>query len=269
MIILTLCSAGCLALAAHSFEDARDDSDPAGPDVRAMLDDFVADYRDDAMARPLTFGVDVRDAPQPRWHVIVEDEGDKGNSVTLHEGFPDTPIAYFETDVETLRRIHAGELASLTAMGKAFSTDFAPLDLETMEGFVPGPTTFPDLVAAAFHFWTRGFPERVKFGDLARTRRLHGGNGVLFYYQPGFRSGYFNIQPGDHVNADEASKTNPFPTLLIVTAGRTKARIGDVECELKAGETIFIGPGVVHEFWIDEDADHHAEGVLVMFGEGA
>lgn len=246
---------------------AQSPSQPADRDaaVERMLTDFVEDYRHDAMARPLVFGVEVRDVEQSRWHVVVGEAGE----VSLHAGFPETPAAFFTTDLETLERIHAGELASLTAMGKAFSSDFAPLDLDVMDGFQPGATTFPDLIAAAFHFWTRGFPERVRFGDLDATRRIHGSNATLFYYQEGFRSGYFNIQPGDRVNEDEASKSNPFPTLLIVTKGPVAARIGGEACVIQAGETIFISPGVTHEFWLDESADHHAEGFILMFGDGA
>jgi hypothetical protein len=233
-----------------------------------MLADFADDYQHDAMARPIVFGVEVRDAEDPKWHIVVE-EHDDDLAVSLHEGFPETPTAYFTTDLETLERIHAGELASLTAMGKAFSSDFAPLDLGFMDGFVPAENTVPDLIAAAFHFWTRGFPERVRFGDLAATRRIHGGNATLFYYQEGFRSGYFDIAPGDHVNAEEASQTNPFPSLIIMIEGPVHARIGGEECTINTGEAIFIGPGVAHEFWLDEAAEHHAKGVLVMFGDGA
>ncbi len=259
-----LTGVAALGLAATaSFVRAGDHS------VKEMLADFAEDYRTDAMARPLTFGIEVRDADDGRWHIVVEEASAGGVDVTLREGFPETPSAYFTTDLETLTRIHAGELASLTAMGKAFSTDFAPLDVDAMEGFVPGETTMPDLIAAVFHFWTRGFPEKIAFGDLAMTRRLHGGNGVLFYYQEGFRSGFFDVRPGDHVNEDENSKTNPFPTLMVVTRGRMTALIGGIECEMREGETYFIGPGVSHEFWIEEGADHHAEGVLLMFGEGA
>ena len=245
---------------------------PAGPTagVEQMLEDFVADYRTDATARPITFGIEVRDASSPRWHVVVGDEGEGGErSVGLELDFPVEPVAYFTTDTETLGRIHRGELASLTAMGKAFSTDFAPLDMEVQPGFEPEEGQMEHLVKLAFHFWTRGFPERVQFGDLAHTRPMHGARGTLFYYQEGFRSGFFHIQPGDHVNEHESMQTNPFPTLFIATSGRMTALIGDTTCELTAGEAVYVGPGVRHEFWVDEEADEGGEGVIVMFGDGA
>jgi hypothetical protein len=119
----------------------------------------------------------------------------------------------------------------------------------------------------SFHFWTRGFPEVVKFGQGSQTRVLHGGNAVLFYYQEGFRSGWFQIVEGQHVNEDDSDQTNPFPSMLIITKGNLQSRIGGEERVLRAGETVFIGPGITHEFWNDEE--EAAEGVLVMFGEGA
>ncbi|MHC4975898.1 MAG: AraC family ligand binding domain-containing protein [Planctomycetota bacterium] len=57
--------------------------------------------------------------------------------------------------------------------------------------------------------------------------------------------------------------------MLIITKGHGMALIGGKETELSEGEAIFIGPGISHEFWVDENAEHGAEGVLLMFGDGA
>jgi mannose-6-phosphate isomerase-like protein (cupin superfamily) len=239
-------------------------------DVQSMLTDWVVDFRSDpTAAAPVTFGIRVKDATPSDWHVVVagKQTSDSLWSVELVEGFPEAPCAFFITDTTHLRKVYSGELASLTAMGKAFSTDFAPLDIDAEEGFEPGPGDIDHLIRLSFHFWTRGFPEVVKFGDLARTRPLHGANATLFYYQEGFRSGWFSITKGQHVNADENSRTNPFHTLFIMTRGKAMARIGGVEKEVSQGDAMYIGPGVSHEFW--NDTDEPAEGVLVMFGEGA
>jgi mannose-6-phosphate isomerase-like protein (cupin superfamily) len=244
-------------------------------DVKLMLDDFVTDYRSDRTAVPMTFGIEIRSESREqepeRWHVVVgrAEHGSANRPVELIAGFPEEPMAYFTTDVDTLRRLHDGRLASLTAMGKEFSTDYAPLDMQTLPGFQPDMAAMQQLVKLGFHFWTRGFPERVPFGKASNTRLLHGAHGTLFYYQEGFRSGFFMIQPGDHVNDSPVSQVNPFPTLFILTEGRVNARIGETECEITGGEAIYIGPDVSHEFWIDEDADAGAEGIIVMFGDGA
>ncbi len=242
-----------------------------GADVEKMLNDFATDFRTDPMAEGIIFGIEVRDAEQARWHVYVGDreDGESECPVEVVSGFPPDPIPYFTTDLATLTKIHSGELASLTAMGKAFSTDFAPMDLEMMPGFKADESVEKALMSASFHFWTRGFPERIRFSDLSGTRTLHGANGVLFYYQEGFRSGYIHLQPGQHANADTLSQTNSFPTLLVITKGELQARIGQTECVLAEGEAVFIGPDVHHEFWIDESSKEAAEVVLLMFGEGA
>jgi len=238
--------------------------------LEAMLRDFVQDYQHDPVAAtPVTFGIRVKDAEPSDWHVVCTGKSESAEQagVTLHEGFPETPSLYFVTDLATLTSIHEGRMASLTAMGKAKSSDFAPLDLDAMEGVEPTPELIDHLVRVSFHFWTRGFPEIVRFGDLANTREVHGANATLFYYQKGFRSGWFNISKGQHVNRPKSEQTNPFPSMLIITRGRLTGKIGGKEMELSEGEAIYIGPGITHEFWNTNDAA--AQGVLVMFGEGA
>jgi len=237
---------------------------------KAMLQDFVTDYRTDPVAEtPVTFGIRVKDAEPSEWHVVCEgkQEGATTSGVTLHEGLPSEPALMFVTDLETLTRVHDGTLASLTAMGKAKSSDFAPLDLDAMPGAEPTPEVIDHMIRVSFHFWTRGFPEIIRFGDLANTRQVHGANATLFYYQKGFRSGWFNIAKGQHVNAPKSEQTNPFPSMIIITRGALTAKIGGKEMPLTEGEAVYIAPGVTHEFWNTNEAA--AQGVLVMFGDGA
>lgn len=247
---------------------------PAGTASKAsvpqMLEELVDDFRSDATADgPFTFGILVSDADDPEWHVVIgaREEGQPEADVHLEIGFPEQPAPYFVTDAETLGAIYRGEMASLTAMGKAFSTDFAPLDFDLMDGCEPTEAMKARMVSLSFHFWTRGFPEVIRFGDGSRTRELHGANGVLFYYQPGFRSGWFRVDPGQHVNEDVNSRTNPFPTLILCTKGTLRSKIDSVERDLETGEAALIGPGVSHEFFVT--GEESAEGVLLMFGEGA
>lgn len=238
--------------------------------VKVMLQAFVDDFRKDPTAdQPITFGIRIGQAELPQWHVVVagREEGQAEAAVELREGPPPQPRAFFVTDRETLERIYRGEMASLTAMGKADSSDFAPLDMEVMEGFQPTPEVIPHLIRLSFHFWTRGFPEIVRFGDKGTSRELHGANAVLFYYQKGFRSGWFRVLPGQHANKDPKMQTNPFPSIIVVTRGSVQTKIGGVEQTLVEGEMVFIGAGVTHEFW--NDGDRPGEGILLMFGEGA
>jgi len=262
ILILALVATGALLTGAPVVQ--------AAPDIRPLLEDYVEDFQKDPFAAdPVVFGIRVADADAAEWHVVVEGkaEGEETSSVRLVEGFPTEPVAFFVTDSQTLQKLHQGELASLTAMGKAKSIDFAPLDLDVMEGFEPTPERIDHLVRLSFHFWTRGFPEIVRFGDKSQTRDLHGANGVLFYYQKGFRSGWFLIEKGQHVNEDPTEQVNPFPTLLVVTHGTLKCKLGGSEHVLHGGEMIYIGAGVSHEFW--NELDEPVQGVIIMFGEGA
>jgi mannose-6-phosphate isomerase-like protein (cupin superfamily) len=277
-LILSLVAVSIFAVAIGNISTSRSQSEPSGESsvpmgsetVEEMLAAFVQDYRSDPVASAaITFGVRIHDAEPPDWHVVVagrETEDDPAR-VTLNEGLPSEPVAFFVTDEATLSKIYNGELAALTAMGKAVSSDFAPMDIDVMEGFQPTPQAIDLLIRTSFHFWTRGFPEVVRFGDKRLTRELHGGNAVLFYYQKGFRSGWFQIEPGQHVNEDPSTQINEFPTILVVTKGEVDSKIGAVERRLVEGEMIYIGAGVAHEFW--NSANEPGEGILLMFGEGA
>jgi len=141
------------------------------------------------------------------------------------------------------------------------------MDLEVMEGYVPSEDFVARVVPLTFHFWTRGTPEIVPFGRKALTRTVHGGNALVFYYQPGFRSAWFQIEKGQHVNADPEDQTNPFPSMFVMTRGRTEARIGGRPVTLAAQQMLFVPAGVTHEFW--NVLDEPAEGILLMFGDGA
>ena len=234
-------------------------------ETQAILERFVEDYRNDVMARNGTFGVRV---DGEWWHVItagVEPGGTPG-SVTLHRGQPEEPTWFFWSDFETLERLDEGTMNAGTAMVKAFSTDVTPMDVDAMEGFQPDEGFLDRMLKATFHFWVRGVPEIVPF-DEAFTRPSHGADAVIFYYQPGLRSGWFSIKKGQHVNDDPRMQTNPFPSMLIATEGVCTAKIDGNEVVLESGNMLFIPPEVTHEFWNDNEAP--CRGVLLMFGEGA
>lgn len=251
-----------LVAAAAAFTPWTAAAEPAVPEI---LRRFAADFRSDpSWSTQRTFGIQVDGA---RWHVIAEPASDgREATVELRDGFPAEPCWYFSTDAETLGRLDRGELNALTAMGRARENDPAPMDALTGDGFAPGDGFVGELLATAFHFWTRGLPERVPFGP-ATTRAVHGAQATIFFYQPGFRSGYIELRPGQHANADPRDQTNPFPSLFVTISGRAKARIGGREIDLVAREAIFIPAGSAHEFW--NPYSESAEGILLMFGDGA
>lgn len=234
-----------------------------------ILQSYVADFRHDpAAAESFTFGVRVTGEGGGDWHVVVS--GKKGDAeemdVTLKPGFPAEPVAYYKLDLATLRKIDRGELNALTAMAKARGGDPVPMDLDLMPGFQPSPGFLARIVPFSFHFWTRGFPERVPFsGELGRV--THGANAVIFYYQKGLRSGWFQVNKGQHVNEDPEDQTNPFPTMFFMLRGKLQAKVGGKQVTFPENEMMFVPAGVTHEFW--NPYDNPAEFIILMFGEGA
>lgn len=234
-----------------------------------ILQSFVEDFRNDQFAsEPITFGVRVRGEGGGDWHIVVagKSEEEKKAVVTLIKGFPGQPIGYYNMDIETLKKLDRNELSVLTGMGKARSSDIAPVEFDVVEGFNPGSEYWDRLSPFTFHFWTRGIPEIVKFaGEYSRV--VHGANVVLFYYERGLRTAWYQIEKGQHINKDTKDQTNPFPTMLIITRGKAQAKIGGVEKTIKNGEMLFIPAGVSHEFWNNDEEP--CESIIIMFGKEA
>jgi hypothetical protein len=255
--------------AAFVFCEAATDA-PDRRDAGAILRSYADDFRQDpAAGQPITFGIRVRGDGGGDWHVVATGKkkvGVEDFDVTLRPGLPDEPCAYFTLDLPTLRKIDAGAWNALTAMGRSRATDPAPMDIGVTDGFQPGPGFFDGFVPLSFHFWTRGWPERVPYGS-ERTRVLHGANASIFFYQKGLRSVWFQISKGQHANQDPKDQITPFPTMLIGLSGRCEARIGGKTITLDRKEMVFIPAGVPHEFW--NPYDEPAEAVVIMFGEGA
>jgi mannose-6-phosphate isomerase-like protein (cupin superfamily) len=238
--------------------------------ARAILESYVADFRHDPAAEvPITFGVRVTGEGGGEWHVVdtgKKFEGAEEFDVTLRAGLPETPGAYFTLDLPTLRRLDDGTWNALTAMGRSRADDPVPMDISVTAGFQPAVDFFDRIVPLAFHFWTRGWPERVPYGT-GNTRELHGANATIFYYQKGLRSAWFQLAKGQHANRDPREQVTPFPTMLIGLRGRCQAKIGGQTMVLENSEMLFIPAGVAHEFW--NPFEEPAEAILLMFGDGA
>lgn len=231
-----------------------------------VLRSYTQAYATDPMLHDVTFGIQIGESD--RWHVVATKGAEDGpGKVELHQGFPEKPTFYFWfKTIKAFEDLEQGKMNAGTAMAKAFSTDETPMDVEAMEGFQPTQTFLADMMRTLFHFWNRSSPEVIPFDD-SKTRFTHGSDVVIFYYQPGFRSGWFSIKPGQHVNEDENSRTNPFPSMMVFTRGEGTALIGDEKVVVREGQTLFIPPAVSHQFFNNTQAP--LEGVLLMFGDGA
>ncbi len=234
-----------------------------------ILRSYVQDFQNDpAAAEPITFGIKIKDEAHGEWQVTVGGKKDAAGKypVELGRGLPSKPSAIYTLDLVTLQRIDRGEINALTAMGKARASDPAPMDIDVMEGFQPTPEFLAAFIPLTFHFWTRGFPETVVF-DKEHSREVHGANMVVLYYEKGLRSAWGQVEKGQRVNADPKDQVNPFPTMFICLKGRATVKVAGKEVMLRAGQMVFIPPGVSHEAW--NPYDEPAEVILLMFGEGA
>ncbi len=140
------------------------------------------------------------------------------------------------------------------------------MDVSFTTGFQPTEDFLAAFLPLTFHFWTRGFPEKVSFGPAA-GREVHGATMVVLYYQKGLRSAWGRIQKGQRVNADPKDQVNPFPTMMIGLRGRAKAKVGGAEMTLEQGQMVFVPAGTAHEAW--NPFDEPAEFIILMFGDGA
>lgn len=106
----------------------------------------------------------------------------------------------------------------------------------------------------------------MPFGESA-AREVHGANAAVLAYDQEFRSAWYQLKPGMHINADPKDQTNGFPQLVIVTRGPLKARLDGVECTVSEGQAIFIPAGMAHEFWAE--SGQQGELIWTAFGGGA
>ncbi len=227
----------------------------------SILKEYAADYAEDpTLTEPVVFGVRIGD---DFYTVDAAPHGKAG----VRKGAPKTPTFYFTIESEDyLEKLERGDFTALTLMGKAIETDVTPMDFAMMEGFEPPADFSATLLPLIFHFWTKGQPEIVRTAPEA-TRFVHGANLGVLYYQPGLRSAWFDIRPGQHVNEDPESRANPFPSLFIMVRGEATARIGGVDRPFREGEAMLVPAGVSHEFL--NEGDQPAFGFLFMFGDGA
>jgi len=231
-----------------------------------LLREFTVDYANDVtFKKAATFGIKIADDFYTVKAVPASET--VPSAVDVEPGEPAEPTFYYTLDDSAhLKKLASGEFNALTLMAKAFSTDVTPMDIEMQDGFQPPEDFMGTLLPLTFHFWTKGQPAIIPYGP-DNTRKTHGTNAGIFYYQPGFRSGWFNIEPGDHVNEDKNSRSNPFPSMFILIKGEVTTRIDGKDSQFTEGNAMVIPAGVTHEFF--NRGTKPAFGFLFMIGEGA
>jgi mannose-6-phosphate isomerase-like protein (cupin superfamily) len=232
----------------------------AAPSVGEMLRDFAASYSEVAPTdAAFVVGIDIS-PPGESWHVLVH--GDSG--VALRQGAHSAPAMIIRMSQETLTCLHTGAMTAFTAGAKATGADLAPLELE----FQPSAQELADpkgtLLEFIQHFFVRSRPERIMLGE-SHSRVVHGAHAIPLYYASGFRSAWYKIKDGQRLN--EPGDTNPFPQAFVIVSGRGRAKIGDVEVDVRAGESYYIPAGSDHVLW--PASGDSLELIWFAWGEGA
>jgi len=228
-----------------------------------MLQDFVNSYNQKCKPKnEILFGFEVDAGKSGIWTIHATPDA----GAVLKKGKPEKPTIMMFTDMKTLKNIHSGKMNFLTAVGRAHITDPAPLNFRFMKGAVPNPAVIYGNLPFLFHFFNRGSPEIIPFGE-EHSRFIHGGNAVPIYYDEGLRTAWYQVKKGMVINKEERDQKNPFPTLIICIQGAAKAKLGDKELELKKGMSVFIPAGMTHTIWNENKEPF--EFIIVMFGEGA
>lgn len=234
--------------------------------VEAIIKSYVKDYRNDRFASEARI-VGIQVPEHGIWTVHVTGKKlESGWEVILKSGLPQKPTYVYRIEYETLQAINNGVINALTAQGKAFSGDYTPMSVSEMEGFKPTIEDDGKLNAFSFHFWTKGFPEVIPF-NTETTRRAHGSNFTVFYYEKGLRTAWYRVLPNEKVRHDPREQAMPFPMLIVAIKGVTEGEVGGERVSLSEGNTVFIPPGATHKWW--NDTKEASEAILIMFGEGA
>lgn len=246
---------------------AEEDIDKASrTSVDEILQSYVNDFKFDRHAsNAISFGIHVPGCGM--WCVRVKGESTGESwSVNLSRGAPASPTFVYRIEEETLYAIHSGKINALTAQGKASAGDYTPMSVTQMDGYQPTLAEIGEINPLSFHFWTRGFPETIPFRSNL-TRSAHGSNFGVFYYEPGLRTGWYSVKPGEKVHAGPEERPVPFSILAIATQGTTEAEIDGARVSLSEGNAVFIPANAKHHWWNESDAP--SEAILVMFGDGA
>jgi mannose-6-phosphate isomerase-like protein (cupin superfamily) len=228
-------------------------------EIEAMLRAFASDYTA-TCADSIGLITALEIEPGGTWHVAVEPEG----NVKLERG-PHPGAAFtLRMSPETMQRIYEGSMTAFTAAAQATGADLAPLQVEVHGPAQELPHPKEAMLGFLQHFFTVGYPERIVLRE-ENSRIVHGANVIPLYYGEGFRSAWYTVKQGQRLN--EPGDTNPYPQAFVIISGKGRAKIGDTEVEVQAGESYFIPPDSDHVLW----ADNGEELVIIWlaWGEGA
>lgn len=256
----------CLCISIFSYAKGLEQKHQDELSAEEMIASFVVDFKNDRYASEARIiGVEVPN--HGSWTITIT--GKKVNDqweASIRKGLPKTATYVYRIEFPTLQAIYNRKINALTAQGKAFSSDYTPMSVREMDGFKPTLDDDSELNAFSFHFWTKGFPEVIPFRADA-TRKAHGSNFVVFYYEKGLRTAWYNILPGERVRDDAREQAMPFPMMGVTIKGTIEGEVDGKRVTVSEGNTVFIPANVQHKWW--NDSKEPVEVILIMFGKGA
>ena len=225
-----------------------------------MLHEFAAAFSETS-PRDTAFTVQLEISPPGEfWHVSIQAEG----TVHLHPGTHEAPAMTITMSKETLARIYEGKMTAFTAGAKGSGADSAPLELEFHAAAEQLPDPKGTMLGFIQHFFVRERPERILLGE-EHSRVVHGAHAIPLYYATGFRSAWYKVKEGQTLN--EPGDTNPYPQAFIIVSGQGRAKIGDAEIPVRAGESYYIPAGSDHV--LSPAPGESLEVIWFAWGEGA
>jgi mannose-6-phosphate isomerase-like protein (cupin superfamily) len=228
-------------------------------DIEAMLEAFAEDYRD-TRADSVALIVQLEFSPDESWYVISA----PGETAELHRGsHPDAAVT-LRMSSGTLQEIYRGHITAFTAGAKGTGSDTAPLEMDINQPAEHLLNAKGTILEFLQHFFMLGSPERTTLREES-SRIVHGAHVIPLYYAEGFRSAWYKVKPGQHLN--EPGDTNPYPQAFIIISGRGHAKIGDSEVEVQAGESYYIPPHSDHVLWPQDDQELVI--IWLAWGQGA
>jgi mannose-6-phosphate isomerase-like protein (cupin superfamily) len=236
----------------------------AGPAVDSGIGEMLSDFAStctEVVSQDGELVVQLKISPPgEHWYVSTSEAG----TLKLHRGVHGSPIMTLAMSQETLARIHGGEMTAFTAGGKGSGADTALLEIEF--GAAAGDLTSPKATTLGFlqHFFARERPERTPLGE-SHSRVVHGAHAIPLYYADGFRSAWYLVKDGQHLN--EPGDTNPYPQAFVIISGRGGAKIGETEVDVRASESYYIPPDSDHMLWPAQGES--LEVIWFAWGEGA
>jgi mannose-6-phosphate isomerase-like protein (cupin superfamily) len=232
----------------------------ANPGIGDMLEDFTSAYSELAPSGSEFIAQFDISPPGELWYVSIGDDG----AVRLQQGSHQAPVMTLLMSSETLGRIYEGKLTAFTAAGKASGADVAPLEVEY--GAAAEELADPQGTMLGFlqHFFARARPERILLGE-EHSRVVHGAHAIPLYYAEGFRSAWYMVKEGQRLN--EPGDTNPYPQAFVIISGRGGAKIGDIETEVRSGESYYVPPDSDHVLW--PAPGESLEVIWFAWGDGA